>query len=299
MINSINNIDDVAMTANLDLDLLRAFVAVAEARSFTRAAGRLHRVQSAVSMQIKRLEETVGARLFDRGRRSVGLTEAGEQLLGHARRMLALNAEALSELRQPAMVGTVRLGASDVASYLLPGVLARFARAYPRLQLEIRCERSWHLLDDLEAGALDLALVTQPCGRDTGQVVRREPLVWAAARGSLAYEKEPLPLAIFAQGCVYREAALAALDAAGRKWRIAYNSTNSAGLRAAVLAGLAVTLAPQSTLDGSLQALTAGLPPLPPLDVWLFRAPGALTAPAARLADDIVHAVATPAASAA
>ena len=149
------------MIKTLDLDLLRAFVTIAETRSFTRAAKQLGRVQSAVSMQIKRLEEIVDARLFDRDSRTVVLTRDGERMLGYARRMLALNEEAVGTVGGPAVAGALRIGASDVASYVLPAVLSRLAEGFPRLEIEIVCDRSWHLLDALQGGELDMALVTQ------------------------------------------------------------------------------------------------------------------------------------------
>ncbi len=284
---------------DLQIDLLRAFHEVAEAGSFTRAAKRLNRVQSAVSMQIKRLEEAVGHRLFARNGRSIALTDEGVMLLGYARRILSLNQEALTSLRLPAMAGLVRLGASDVASYLLPGILSRFAAAYPCLQLEIHCDRSWHLLDALDRGDVDLALVTQHQGRPPGRLVREEPLVWAAARGSRAPERDPVPLALFGHGCIYREAALRALDGCKRRWRIAYSSVNPAGLKAAVGAGLAVTTAVRSMVDDDMEVLGAeeGFPPLPPVRITLHRAAGEAAAPVARLAGDIIGSAEGPVAA--
>jgi DNA-binding transcriptional LysR family regulator len=280
------------MAMDLQIDLLRAFHEVVESGSFTRAARRLNRVQSAVSMQIKRLEEVAGHRLFERSGRRIALTDEGVMLLGYARQMLSLNQEALTSLRLPAMGGVVRLGASDVASYLLPDILTRFAAAYPHLQLEIHCDRSWHLLDGLDRGDLDLALVTQHRGRPPGRLVREEPLVWAAARGGRAQEREPVPLALFGHGCIYREAALRALDACERRWRIAYSSVNPAGLRAAVDAGLAVTTAIRSMVHENMQVLGAveGFPPLPPVRISLHQAAREATAPVARLASDIIGA---------
>jgi DNA-binding transcriptional LysR family regulator len=291
----------MASNANLDLDLLRAFVAVAETGSFTRAAGRLGRVQSAVSMQVKRLEEAAGQRLFDRSRRRVTLSPDGEVLLGYARRMLALNQAALSDLGQAAIEGGLRLGTADTASHFLPRILARFARSYPRVRLEVLCDRSWHLLDALDAGEIDLALVTQQGARGGGRILRREPLVWAAAVGQSVPESEPLPLAVFAPGCAYRAAAIDALDAAGRAWRMAYSSTSLVGVQAAVLTGLAVGLLPQSTLLKGMIVLgeAEGLPPLPDYGITLHTAPGhaspgILPAPAARLAEDMAVQLALP-----
>ena len=190
------------MKPDLDIDLLRSFVAVAETRHFTRAAERLNCVQSAVSMKIKRLETVVGVRLFDRTRRSVRLTVDGEMLLRHAHRMLRLNDEALADFGRPSAVGRVRLGATDTSMCYLPAILSRFAGSYPLVELEVRCDRSWEALDALDAGEVDLAFVTQPCGRTGGEPVRREPLLWAVGRDSVADEQDPLPLAIFAPGCV-------------------------------------------------------------------------------------------------
>ncbi len=286
----------MASLPNLDIDLLRAFVAVAETGSFTRAAGHLGRVQSAVSMQVKRLEEVAGQRLFDRSRRKVALSPDGEVLLGYARRMLALNQAALSDLGQAAVAGRVRLGTADTAAYFLPGILARFAQALPRVQLEVRCDRSWHLLDALDAGELDLALVTQQGDRRGGRALRREPLVWASARGQTAHETDPLPLAVFAPGCAYRAAAMDALDRAGRAWRVAYSSTSVTGVQAAAVTGLAVGVLPQSALLKGMRVLgeTDGLPPLPDYAITLHAAPGNQPAPVARLAEDIAAQLALP-----
>ena len=291
----------MALKANLDLDLLRAFVAVAETGGFTRAAGRLGRVQSAVSMQVRRLEDIAGSRLFERSKRKVTLSEEGEVLLGYARRMLSLNQEALMDLGRTSVEGTVRLGSADTAAYFLPGILARFAGAYPLVQIELRCDRSWHVLDALDTGDLDLALVTQQGARSGGQSVRREPLVWASARGHGVHEADPLPLALFAQGCNYRRAAMQALDAAGRKWRIAYSSTSVTGVLAAAMTGFAIGVLPQTTLVTGMRTLgpEAGLPPLPDYEISLHGRPESAPGPVAHLAQDIIAHLAVPADSAA
>ena len=277
------------MKRNLDLDLLRSFAVVAETKNFTRAAERLSRVQSAVSMQVKRLENIVGTRLFHRTRRAVRLTPDGVVLLRHAHRMLRLNEQALADLGRPAVEGRVRLGATDTTMCYLPAVLLRFAQSYPLIDLEIRCDRSWEALDALEAGEIDLALVTQPCGRAGGHMVRREPLVWAVSRDSVADEQDPVPLAIFAPGCIYREAALKALEKQGRAWRHAYNSASRDGLDVAVKAGLAVTMLPRSALGPDLRVVgpEQGFPPLPSIEILLYRRPGVASAPVATLAEAI------------
>lgn len=277
------------MKSDLEIDLLRAFVVVAENKSFTRAAEQLNCVQSAVSMQIRRLEAAVGARLFDRTRRRVALTSQGEQLLVYAHRMLQLNAEALSSFGKASVQGRVRLGVTDTSMVFLPPVLSRFAASYPLVELEIRCDRSWHSLSALEAGEIELALVTQSCGRSGGAVVRREPLVWAVAQGSAVDRQDPLPLALFGPGCVYREAALAVLDEVGRSWRHAYNSASRDGLDVAVAAGLAVTILPQSALTKDLRKLgpAQDFPALPAIEILLFGKTGQISAPIAALADAV------------
>ncbi len=274
------------LRSNLDVDLLQAFAEVAHTRSFTQAAERLNRVQSAVSGQIKRLEYITGTRLFDRTRRSVKLTKEGEILLDYAHKILRLNDAALSDLGQTRPSEKVRLAVSDHSACFLPQALVQFAAAMPAAQLEIRCERSWDALDALDAGDVDLAFVTQPCGRTDGMVVYREQLIWAAAKGSEAPTLDPLPLAIFGPGCVYRDAALRALDACGRSWRLAYNSPSRDGLLIAVRAGLAVTVATENTLESGLEPIdqSHALPSLPEIELSLHRQPRGTPSAAARLA---------------
>ncbi len=279
------------MKRDLDLNLLRSFAAVAETKNFTRAAERLGRVQSAVSMQIKRLEDVVGTKLFHRTRRAVRLTPDGVVLLRHAQRMLRLNDQALADFGRHAASGRVLLGATDTAMCFLPAVLSRFAQSYPLIELEVRCNRSWEALDAYEAGEVDLALVTQPCGHDGGQVVRRESLMWAVSRESVVDELDPVPLAIFAPGCIYREAALKAREDMGRGWRHAYSSPSRGGLDVAVTAGLAVTIVPESALSPGLRVLgpEQGYPALPAIEILLYRSAGAGSASVAMLAEVIVE----------
>ncbi len=282
------------MYPNLDLDLLRSFSVVAETRNFTRAAERLNRVQSAVSMQVKRLEDVVGVKVFDRTRRSVKLTPDGVVLLRHARRMLTLNEQALADFGKQAVEGRVRLGATDTTMCFLPAVLSRFAQDHPLIELEIGCDRSWEALDALEAGEVDLALITQPCGRAGGRVVRREPLRWAVAENSVVDEQDPVPLAIFAPGCIYRDAALKALETMGRDCRHAYNSSSRDGLDVAVMAGLAVTIMPESALVPGLRVIGSGqgFPTLPQIEILLYETPGESPAPVATFADILVKTLA-------
>lgn len=282
------------MLKYLDLALLQAFAAVVDSGSFTRAAQYLCRTQSAVSMQLRKLEDLTGHQLLHRDSRNIKLTDEGEVLLGYARRMIRLNEEALVAMDQPHAQGHVRLGMpDDYAHQFLPGVLAHFAHAYPRVQLEVIGALSGDLLNRVEAGELDVALITRQPKRRRGQVLRTEHLVWTGSRQHLAYEVSPLPLALFPEGCVFREHALAALDAAQIPWRIAYSSQSFAGGKLAVSGGLALTVVAQSMVPPEWRTLGAEqhLPRLPEIEIALHRAPGILSPVVALLEAQLVAAV--------
>lgn len=286
------------MEKDLEIDLLRSFAAVAEAKHFTRAAERLGCAQSAVSTKVKRLEKIVGVTLFHRTKRVVKLTSDGENFSQHAKRILRLNDETLCAFgKSSSPQGRVRLGATDTSMCFLPPVLSRFAQSYPLVELEVRCDRSWEALDALDAGEVDVALVTQTCGRTGGRLVRHEPLVWATAATSAANDINPLPLAIFAPGCIYRNAALKALDDCGRPWRHAYNSASRDGLDAAVTAGLAVTFIPQSMLKPNLRMLGSaqGFPSLPDIEIYLYWSENENSRPVSTLIDVMVDNLGEPA----
>lgn len=277
---------------NLDLDLVRTFVAVAETRSFTRAGERLGRTQSAISLQMRRLEERLDRALFTRDPRHVALTPAGETLLPHARRLLRLNDEIVGELVEADIEGEVRLGApEDFATLHLPEILGQFAKSHPKVALTVTCDLTLHLLDGLRDGALDLALVKrEPLGPDVGVRVWREPLVWAAADRGLLDSQPMLPLVLAPSPCVYRKRAIAALEQAGRPWRIAYTSPSLAGQHAALRAGLGLTVLPRDMTPSDLAVLSpeAGLPPLPDTEIALMRAATAVPRAAERLAEFIL-----------
>jgi len=262
------------MSAQLDPDLLRTFVAIVDAGGFTQAARQVHRTQSAVSMQVRRLEETLDRPLFQRDGRGVQLSSDGEALLGYARRLLKLHDEALAALTRPDLSGLVRIGTpDDYVDRFLPGILAHFARAFPRVQLEVNCEPSVNLRRMLAEDRLDLALITCTPGAETGEVVRREPVVWATAERHLAHENEPLPLALFQPGCAFRDWALASLNKRARPYRVAYTSASISGVLAAVTAGLAVTVLCRGVLPTGVRPLGAdeGFPPLPWASIALHR----------------------------
>ncbi|HRE55649.1 MAG TPA: LysR substrate-binding domain-containing protein, partial [Candidatus Competibacter sp.] len=262
------------MSAQLDPDLLRTFVAIVDAGGFTQAAKQVHRTQSAVSMQVRRLEEILDRALFQRDGRGVQLSPDGEALLGYARRLLKLHDEALAALTRPDLSGLVRIGTpDDYVDRFLPEILSRFARAFPRVQVEVLCEPSVNLRRLLAEERLDLALITCTPGAETGEVLRREPVVWATAERHLAHENEPLPLALFQPGCSFREWALAALSEQGRSYRIAYTSASISGVLAAVTAGLAVTVLCRSVLPAGVRPLGVeeGFSVLPYASITLHR----------------------------
>lgn len=265
----------MTLSPQFSLDLLRTFLVVAETQHFTRAAERLNCVQSAVSMQIRRLEESLQVRLLERSKRQVRLTAEGEILLQFARRIMRLKEQALAEIGHQSVSGRVRVGASDTSMCYLPRVLKRFGDKYPKIDVELHCSRSWEALDALDAGKVDLAFVTQRCGRKGGKRIGRSRLVWAVAPESDVDRHDPVPLAIFGPGCIYRKAAIESLEANGKAYRLAYESPSRAGLECAVAAGLAVTIIPEDCIAGGLRVLPAspdGYPPLPDFRTYLFGA---------------------------
>jgi len=274
---------------NLDLDLVRAFLAVAEARSFTRAGERLGRTQSAISLQIRRLEDQVGQALLSRNPRHVALTEQGEAFLPQARRLLRLNDEILAGLTADDVEGQVRLGApEDFATLHLPGVLAAFGRSHPKISLSVTCDLTLNLLDRLRGGELDIALVKrEPLGPDLGVRVWREPLVWVGLDGD-SWTDGITPLIAAPSPCVYRKRAIMALESAGRAWRAAYTSPSLSGQLAALRAGLGVSVLPHEMVPNDLTVLTGGLPVLADAEIALLRASTAVPPAADRLADFIL-----------
>lgn len=281
------------MTTNLDIDLLRTFATIADQKSFTRAAERLGRTQSTVSLQVKRLEEALGTVLFERNARRLALTAEGELLLPSVRRMLKINDEIVSRLTEPEIEGEVRLGTpEDFATMHLPGVLARFAEAHPRVALTVTCDLTLNLVDRFAGGEFDLVLVKrEPIGSSEGVRVWTEPLVWAAAHEDVLEPGKKLPLVVSPAPCVYRKRATMALDAAGLPWRIAYTSPSLAGTQAALKAGLGLTVLPKEMVPAGLAVLdeTDGLPRLPDTEIALLTAPGPRSRAATRLAEHIVQ----------
>ena len=255
---------------DLEPELLRAFVAVVEGGGFSRAAGRLHLSQSTISQRIKRLEERLGAELLRRTTRGVALTERGELLLGYARRLLALNDEALAALEETRLAGGVRLGAAqEVADGGLADLLGHFSRLHPGVRLEVRVDANRRLRDAVNEGTLDLALIFQEPG-EGGEVIGRARRVWAASKAWHPTAGEPLPLVLFDAPCLFRDAALGALERVGQPWRVTLSTPSLSGIRAAVRAGLGVSVRTERWLEPD-QRIVEELPPLPGVELALIR----------------------------
>lgn len=281
------------MSALLDIDQLRTFIAIAETGSFTKASDVVHKTQSAVSMQMKRLEERVGKPIFARDGRASRLTDEGERLLDYARRIVKLNMEAMASLSNAELSGRVRLGVpDDYADRYLPEIMARFSHTHANVELTVVCDPSTDLVDRIDTGDLDLAIVTdcEMMGRDV-EIVRREPLLWVGSSRHSVHLEEPLPLALGRQSCNWRQEAIAQLQALGRRFRILYTSSNSTAVSAAVLAGLAISVLPESGLRPGMRVLgpSDGFPTLNPCRIGLIRNRHEASVLADALADHIVQ----------
>jgi len=275
----------------LDLDVLRTFVAIAETGSFTTAASTVFRTPSAVSMQIKKLEDTLGRAVFMRDARSVTLTTEGEMLLGYARRLLAINREAVSKFIIPDISGVVRLGSpDDYGERILPTVLKRFAQTHPSIAVDVTIDLSVNLRRRMDDRTLDITLLTNSFAANMSgsEVLLTEPVVWAGMKGGCAHLREPLPISEWEEGCAWRAGALEALGRDGRNYRIAYMSSHTAGQRAAILADLAIAPMPKSFIGGDLVALTEadGLPEMNSYSLAMLVAPDA-SAPVKAVAEHI------------
>jgi DNA-binding transcriptional LysR family regulator len=262
------------MTTLLDIDQLRTFIAIAESGSFTRAAEIVHKTQSAVSMQMKRLEERLERPVFARDGRASKLTEDGERLLDYARRIVKLNVEALATFADIELTGRVRLGVpDDYADRYLPDIMARFSRVYPGVELTILCEPSLDLMARIDANEIDIAIVTSCEGDRASEIFRQERLLWVTSSRHAVHSQEPLPLALGRPSCSWRKVAIEGLDTIGRAYRLLFSSGNATAIAAAVLAGLAISVFPESALRPGMRVLTPadGFPELPPCRIGLLR----------------------------
>jgi DNA-binding transcriptional LysR family regulator len=267
---------DRRLPSNIDVSLLRSFVTICQLRSFTAAADALLRSQSALSLQIKRLESIVDRKLLNRSTHFVEPTDEGRAFLETARRIVALNDELLGRPQRPQAHGRVRLGTpEDFATFHLPDVLARFARSHPKVDLEVKCDLTLNLLKGFRAGEFDLVLIKrEPQGglQRNGTRVWREQLVWVGGKSASIDVGDVLPLALSPEPCVYRKRAIGSLRRSMRRWRISYTCESLAGTIAAVKAGLGFTVLPREMVPSDLQVLGRGyrLPELPDAEIALL-----------------------------
>lgn len=257
---------------NLDLDLLRTFVAVADLNTFAAAAAAVCRTQSAVSQQMQRLEQLVGKELFARHGRNKLLTEHGIQLLGYARKILRFNDEACMSLMFSNLQGVLTLGASDEsADTILPFLLNRISSVYPKLALDVSVKRNAYMIDMLTDHKVDLVVTTHRPGQFDCLTLRHSPTHWYCAAEYVMQKGEPVPLVLLDDPSPFRDMVLSTLNEANIPWRLAYVASTLAAVRAAVKAGLGVTARPVEMMSPDLRVLSGndGLPPLPETEYLL------------------------------
>jgi DNA-binding transcriptional LysR family regulator len=284
------------MRPNLDMDLLKTFIAIAETGGFARAADEVNKTQGAVSMQMKRLEDVLGRPVFQREGRQNRLTADGERLLDYARRIVRLNDEAVISFAKPGLTGVVRFGVpDDYSDSMLPEFLVRFSRTHPLVQVDVDCHGSARLMELTSQGKMDLSLISVEAQTKGMEVVRREPLVWVTSLRHNVHERDEIPLAVEQVGCAWRQIAFEQLDSWKRRYRIAYASANSNAIKAAVISGLAVSAIPRLSVRPGMRILTEadGYPPLPSFEIGLLYAPGepgaAVEALAKHIRDSLGH----------
>ena len=262
------------MSVPLDLDQLQSFCAIADCGSFTEAARRVNKTQSAVSMQIKRLEERLGHALLSRDGRTVSLTQHGEALYSRARKMLKINAEIMDLFDDQEMAGAIRFGVpDDYAVRLLPVILSSFQKTHPKIIIDVRCAASEELLAGMKQGRYDIICFTQGTNREYGELFRTEKMFWVAAQGGQALHMDPLPIA-GGTACCWKDNAVEVLDRLGRDYRVAYTSSNALAIASAVLTDLAVGFLPESALQPGMLAIAEdkNLPRLRDAEIALLRA---------------------------
>lgn len=277
---------------NIPTELLRTFLKAIDCGSFTRAGTVVGRSQSAVSLQVRRLEEIVDAQLFQRDAHKLQLTAEGRLLAQFARRILALNDEALASMRQPKVAGRIRLGAPhEYTASLLPDFLGKFAQSHPNVMLEVTSDLSKNLLSLQANGELDLVIALHDEPDPGGRLIFTEPLIWMTSADHERHTQSPLPLVVAPQPCIYRHRILETLNDLGRPSRIAYQSSSYNGISAAVQAGLGVTVMAQSTAPAGVRMLGErdDFPPLGHLELRLHRLAGSGSEAIIRLEDYIAE----------
>jgi DNA-binding transcriptional LysR family regulator len=264
------------VAVNLDIDVLRSFVAVAETRSFTAAAQAVSRTQSTISVQIKNLEQRIGFPLFERSHRSVTTTPRGERLLAYARDILRLNDEGVRSVTQSQVKGRIRLGITEYfAPDHVPSLLAQFREVFPAVDIQVTCGVTGMLRTMQRNGDLDVVIGRRDPGSQDGELIRTEAVEWVSGSGYRVDAESPLALALLPVGCGIRALALAALERQNRLWHVVYVGASVLGLQAAVASGLAVTCVTRSAVRENFRVLgeAEGLPPLPPSEIALFTSP--------------------------
>jgi DNA-binding transcriptional LysR family regulator len=280
------SIKDPDMPRYLDVTALRSFVAVADAHGVTRAASQLNLTQSAVSMQLKRLEESLGQELIDRSGRSIGLTSAGELMLGYARRLIDINDEAWGRMTNQAFEGEINLGVPhDLIYPHIPRVLQRFASEYPRIKVQIHSLYTSQLKEMFAAGTMDIMLGTEAAAGPGGEVLQRERLVWMGAAGGQSWRQRPLRFASIDK-CMFRRPAIEALERSGLPWEVGVDSISITAVEASVSADLAIHVQLESNVPRDCEIIrhNGALPELPVYVVSLYVTSGPRAALAERLA---------------
>lgn len=247
------------MIKNISIETLRSFVTIAELGSFTLAGNKLSRSQSAISLQIKKLEDLLGQQLFDRSGHKFELTASGDILINYARQILQLNDRAIGELNSKLIVGKVRLGIpSEFATTLLPKIVGNFSRKNPKITLEAVCDLSRNLIADLKQNKYDLILyLLDNKLSPKGQFIKKDPLAWVARKGYQLDKNKPVPLIVAPEGCIYRHRAIEQLNQAHIPWQIIYTIMDLSGIKAAIEEGLGITVLAQSTVPDSLDIIPA------------------------------------------
>jgi DNA-binding transcriptional LysR family regulator len=257
---------------NLDLGTLRSFVTIADSGSMTRAAGRLFMTQSAISMQIKRLESTLGFSVFDRSSQGMQPTTEGEQLLQYANQMLAINDEAMGRLTSPDYEGVIRFGVpSDVVYPHAPNAIRDFCRDFPRVQVKFSASRTSLLREQFDLGQQDVILTTEHEPGPGGKVISSQPLLWTGAADGIAWKKRPLPIC-FCKKCAFRPVATAALDDAGVSWVDVASTDDDLASDAMASADLGIRAEMECVIHGGRQVIEHGghLPELPAFSIVLY-----------------------------
>ena len=265
------------MQTLLDLDQLRTFLLIAETGSFTKTADSVFRTQSAISMQIRRLEERIGNPLFSRDGRTLQLTPHGEKLLTYARRLLELNHETITSFRTDKLQANIRVGLPDLyLEHMVEDALHPIFRDYPAVETIIQCEPTDALIDHIRRGALDLALIVQPAGQKRSEVLNSSRFVWVTSAENSPHEEAVLPLAMNRPNCSWRKILTDALNTLQREYRIALSTTSTRSIAMAVRSGSAITILPENMVGSGMRILTEddGFPKLPACSLSIIRAQG-------------------------